>query len=67
MTTIIRQCVGIDTAKDEFVASLATMNQAFEITHKSTKSFSNSLAGGSPARIGTYNLLSNPIFILARF
>jgi transposase len=45
MTTIIRQCVGIDIAKDEFVASLATMNQAFEVTHKSTKSFPNTLGG----------------------
>jgi transposase len=45
MTTIIRQCVGIDIAKDEFVASLAMMNQAFEVAHKRTKSFPNSLAG----------------------
>jgi transposase len=41
----IRQCVGIDISKDEFVASLATLNEVFQVTIKSTKSFDNTLDG----------------------
>lgn len=44
-TNPIRQCVGIDISKNEFVASLATLNEAFQVSIKSTKSFDNTLDG----------------------
>jgi transposase len=44
-TNPIRQCIGIDISKDEFVASLATLNEAFQVSIKSTKSFANTLDG----------------------
>jgi transposase len=44
-TNPIRQCVGIDISKDQFMASLATLNEAFQVTIKSTKSFANSAEG----------------------
>ncbi|GAA4462966.1 IS110 family transposase [Nibrella saemangeumensis] len=44
-TNPIRQCVGIDISKDQFMASFATLDEAFQVTIKSTKSFANTLDG----------------------
>ena len=45
MKEVLRQCIGIDCAKEEHVASFSVMESDHQITHYSTLTFKNSKSG----------------------